>query len=164
MRRLITSGAVPGPNFVQIGLRGYWPERPVWDWMREQGMRWHLMDEIAERGFDAVMDDAIAEALEVADHLYLSVDIDAFDPAFAPATGTPEPGGLAPVDVLRMVRRLAREHRVVGMDVVELCPAYDHADVTVNLAHRLFLACLTGLAERRVRDGSPAGSAVPTEP
>ena len=51
MRRLIESGAIPGRNFIQIGLRSYWPPQDVWEWMAEQGMRWHLMDEIWERGF-----------------------------------------------------------------------------------------------------------------
>ena len=76
MRRLLESGAIPGPNFIQIGLRGYWPDRPLFDWMREQGMRWHLMAEIGERGFEAVLEDAIAEALDGPEVIYLSVDID----------------------------------------------------------------------------------------
>ncbi len=110
MRRLIESGAVPGPNFVQVGLRGYWPPRDTFEWMLEQGMRWHTMQEIWERGFKAVMDDAVAEALERCDRLYVSVDIDVLDPAFAPGTGTPEPGGIQTADLLRLVRRLCREH------------------------------------------------------
>ena len=64
MRRLIESGAVKGKNFVQVGLRGYWPPPDVFAWMREQGMRWHLMREIEERGAEAVIDDAIREALD----------------------------------------------------------------------------------------------------
>ena len=80
MRRLIESGAVEGRNFVQVGLRGYWPPEPVLEWMREQGMRWHLMTEIEERGAEAVVADAIAEALDGPDAIYLSVDIDVVDP------------------------------------------------------------------------------------
>lgn len=153
MRRLIESGAIPGPNFVQVGLRSYWPPREVWDWMAEQGMRWHLMDEIWDRGFSAVLDDAIAEALDGCDLLYISVDIDALDPAHAPGTGTPEPGGIAAVDLLRAVRELAYRHQVVAMDVVEVSPPYDHADCTINVANRLFMECLAGMAARR-RDGA----------
>src|SRR3979490_772558 len=93
MRRLIDSGAIPGRNFHSIGLRSYWPPQDVWEWMAEQGMRWHLMDEIWERGFQAVMADAEAEALDGPELLYISIDIDSLDPAYAPATGTPEPGG-----------------------------------------------------------------------
>jgi agmatinase len=62
MRRLIESGAVPGDRFVQVGLRGYWPPAETFAWMKEQGMVWHTMHEIWERGFKAVMADAVAEA------------------------------------------------------------------------------------------------------
>jgi agmatinase len=151
MRRLIESGAVPGDRFVQVGLRGYWPPAETFAWMREQGMVWHTMHEIWERGFKAVMADAVAEALSKADHLYLSVDVDVMDPAHAPGTGTPEPGGMTSVDLLRMVRQLALEHDIVGMDVVEVAPAYDVSDLTVNAAHRIVFEALAGMAERRRR-------------
>jgi agmatinase len=149
MRRLIESGAIPGKNFVQIGLRGYWPGQDVWDWMAEQGMRWHLMDEVHRRGLDAVLTEAIAEAMDGVDHLYVSVDIDCLDPAFAPGTGTPEPGGLTSADLLRALRRLAMETPLVGFDIMEVAPAYDHADCTVNVAHRCVMEILGGLAAVR---------------
>ena len=149
MRRLIESGAIPGDRFVQVGLRGYWPPADTFDWMREQGMVWHTMQEIWDRGFKAVMDDAVSEALASADHLYISVDVDSLDPSFAPGTGTPEPGGIATSDILRIVRQLAREHNVVGMDVVEVAPAYDVSELTVNVAHRLVMEALGGIAARR---------------
>jgi formimidoylglutamase len=149
MRRLIESGAVAGRNFVQIGLRGYWPPPDVFDWMTEQQMRWHTMAEIEERGFEPVVRDGIAEALDGPDAVYLSVDIDVVDPGAAPGTGTPEPGGLAPFQLLRAVRLIAREVELAGMDVTEVCPPYDHADVTAALANRCLLEALTGLAARR---------------
>jgi len=158
MRRLIESGAVLGRNFVQIGLRGYWPSESVFDWMREQGMRWHLMHDVWERGFAAVLDDAVSQALDGADHLYVSVDVDVLDPAFAPGTGTPEPGGLNPPDLLRAVRRLAMSTNMVAMDVVEVAPAYDVSDVTVNNAHRVVFEALAGLAwKQRSAAGGEAG-------
>jgi agmatinase len=153
MRRLIDSGAIPARNFVQIGLRGYWPGEDVWQWMSDQGMHWHLMDEVLQRGLDAVITDAIAEAMDGVDHLYVSIDIDSLDPSYAPGTGTPEPGGIVAADLLRAVRRLAIETPIVGFDVMEVAPAYDHADATVNVAHRLIFEFLAGLAWRRRRDG-----------
>ncbi len=155
MRRLIDSGAIPAKNFVQIGLRGYWPGPDVWTWMADQGMKWHMMDEVHRRGLDAVITDAIAEATDGVDHLYVSIDIDSLDPAHAPGTGTPEPGGIASVDMLRAVRRLALETPLVAFDVMEVAPAYDHADCTVNVAHRLIMEVLAGLASKR-RQGRPA--------
>ena len=155
MRRLIESGAVPGTHFVQVGLRGYWPPQDTFEWMQEQGMAWHTMQEIWERGFKDVMRDAVGEALAKADKLYVSVDIDVLDPAHAPGTGTPEPGGITTADLLRMVRQLCYEHDVVGVDVVEVSPAYDHAELTVNAAHRVVFEALAGMAARR-RDAAPA--------
>ncbi len=75
------------------------------------------------------------------------------DPGFAPGTGTPEPGGLNPADLLRALRKLALETPLVAMDIVEVAPAYDWADTTVNNAHRCVLEVLAGLAVRR---GGPA--------
>jgi agmatinase len=153
MRRLIESGAVPGTHFVQVGLRGYWPPQDTFEWMLEQGMTWHTMQEIWERGFKEVLREAVAEALAKAEKLYVSVDVDVMDPAHAPGTGTPEPGGITSADLLRMVRQLCYEHDVVGVDVVEVAPAYDHAELTVNAAHRVVFEALAGMAARR-RDAS----------
>jgi agmatinase len=152
MRRLIESGAVLGKNFVQVGLRGYWPPTDVLDWMREQGLRWHLMTEIDERGAEAVIDQAIAEALDGPDAIYLSVDIDVVDPGSAPGTGTPEPGGMLPRELLRAVRRVAGAVELAGMDVVEVSPPYDWAESTAMLANRCALEAISALAAKH-RDG-----------
>jgi agmatinase len=150
MRRLIESGAVPGRNFVQVGLRGYWPPPDVIDWMRGQGMRWHLMAEIERRGFETVLAEAIAQALDGPQAVYLSVDIDVLDPAFAPGTGTPEPGGLTSLQLLRAVREIVLAVRLVGMDVVEVAPAYDGpGQITAEAAHRVVLEALSALAKKR---------------
>ncbi len=153
MRRLIESGAVKGRNFVQVGLRGYWPPLEVFEWMREQGMRWHFMREIEERGAEAVIDDAIAEALDGPDAIYLSLDIDVIDPGMAPGTGTPEPGGMLTREVLRAVRRIAASVEIAGMDVVEVSPPYDHAEVTAMVAHRAALECISSLARKKAGGG-----------
>jgi agmatinase len=151
MRRLIESGAILGKNFVQVGLRGYWPPADVFEWMKAQGMRWHLMNEIWERGIQAVIEDAVAEALDGADCLYVSVDIDVLDPGFAPGTGTPEPGGMNTADLLRTVRRLALDCNVVALDLVEVSPPYDVSDTTVNAGHRVVFEALAGMAARKRR-------------
>lgn len=149
MRRLIESGAVPGPNFVQVGLRGYWPPPEVFDWMRAQGMRWHLMEEIWRLGIAEVMRRAIAEALDGPEMIYISVDIDVLDPAFAPGTGTPEPGGLNPADLLRAIRQVALDTRVVAMDVVEVAPVNDPAELTAQNANRCLVEMISAVGARR---------------
>ncbi|GAC1338561.1 MAG: agmatinase [Candidatus Dormibacteria bacterium] len=158
IRRLIESGAVAGRNFVQVGLRGYWPGPATLAWMAEQGMRWHLMDELVHRGVDEVIGQAIAEALDGPTRIYISVDIDVLDPGFAPGTGTPEPGGMQPADLLRALRRITLETEVCAMDVVEVSPPYDHADITAQNANRCLLEVISALAVRRrqSRQGAPS--------
>jgi agmatinase len=149
MRRLIDEGWIAGRNFVQVGLHGYWPEKDVFEWMQEQGLRWHTMVEIEERGAEAVIADAIAEALDGPECIYLSVDIDVVDPGMAPGTGTPEPGGMLPRELLRAVRRIVGRVDLVGMDVVEVSPPYDRSEVTAMLAHRVVLEAISALAKKR---------------
>jgi agmatinase len=107
------------------------------------------MRDIEERGAEAVIDDAIAEALDGPDSIYLSIDIDVLDPGTAPGTGTPEPGGLLPRELLRAVRRIVGSVHLAGMDVVEVSPPYDHAEVTAMAANRCALEAIGALAAKR---------------
>jgi agmatinase len=120
--------------------------------MREQGLRYHLMTEIEDRGADAVVADAIAEALDGPDAIYLSVDIDVVDPGLAPGTGTPEPGGMLTRELLRAVRQIVGAVDLAGMDIVEVSPPYDWAESTAMIANRAALEAISALAVRR-RDG-----------
>ena len=152
MRRLVESGAVKGRNFVQVGLRGYWPPVETFEWMQDHGLRYHFMHEIEERGADAVVAGAIEEALDGPDYVYLSLDIDVIDPGLAPGTGTPEPGGMLTREVLRAIRQIVGAVDLAGMDIVEVSPPYDHAETTAMAANRAALEAISALALRR-RDG-----------
>jgi len=157
MRRLIESGAVPGHRFVQVGLRGYWPPPEILLWMDEQKMRAFPMRDIVDRGLETVVDEAVSIASDGADGVFLSIDIDVVDPSAAPATGTPEPGGLTARELLDTVNRLGRELDIIGADIVEVSPIYDGpGDITARLANRLVLELLDGMARRRAGQ-SPAG-------
>ena len=149
MRRLIEEGWVAGANFVQIGLRGYWPDEATFTWMRRQGMRWHTQVELEERGVESVIDDAIAEALDGPDQIYVSVDVDVVDPGMAPGTGTPESGGMLGRELLRAIRRIVSAVELAGMDVVEVSPPYDHAEITSMLAMDCVMEALSALAAKR---------------
>jgi agmatinase len=158
MRRLIESGALRGDRFLQIGLRGYWPEPPTLAWMAEQRMRSYEMTEIVARGLDPCLTEAFAIATDDCDGVFLSVDVDVCDPGHAPGTGTPEPGGLSARQLLDAVRRVCLELPVVGVDVVEVSPPYDHADITAALANRVVLESLSAMAARKNGLGhDPAG-------
>jgi agmatinase len=163
MRRLIESGALRGDRFLQIGLRGYWPAPQTLDWMAGQGMRSYEMTEIGRRGLQVCLSEAFAIATHECEGVFLSVDIDVCDPAHAPGTGTPEPGGLSARELLDSVRRICLELPVVGLDVVEVSPPYDHAEITAALANRVVLEALSAIARRRqdAREGTVWNPAAP---
>jgi agmatinase len=173
MRRVVQDGFVAGTDFLQFGLRGYFPDPPDWAWMRDAGMTWWTMYDIDERGFRPALEELLARASTLPDRIYLTVDVDVLDPAFAPGTGTPEPGGLTSRELLYAVRRIGRELPLVGMEIVEVSPLFDPSGITALVAHRLVLEALSGIAARRndlaaagalsaVADGRPtAASALP---
>jgi agmatinase len=147
-RHLVDQGIVAGNNLIQVGLRGYWPWPEEFEWMRSNGVLWYRMDEVAERGIDAIVRDVLAALAEV-DHVFLSVDVDVLDPAHAPGTGTPEPGGMTTRELLRAVRLLTCARGFAGIEVVEVSPPYDHSDITATAAHGVVLEALSGLALHR---------------
>ena len=149
MRRLIEDGYVRGDRFLQLGLRGYWPDEATLLWMRDQNMRSYEMTEIHHRGLNVVLDESFARLTDGCDGVFLSVDIDVVDPGMAPGTGTPEPGGMTSRELLEAVRRICLELPVVGIDVVEVAPAFDSAEITAILANRVVLEALSAIAKRR---------------
>ncbi len=148
LRLLVEEGSLRGEHIVQVGLRGYWPPPSDFEWARSQGFRWHLMEEVIERGADDVVGDVLEEMNDVR-HVFLSVDVDVCDPAFAPGTGTPEPGGMQARELLRAVRRIASALPIAGAEVVEVSPPYDQAEITALLAHRVIVEVLSGMALRK---------------
>ena len=150
MRRLIESGAVAGKQLRAGGPARILAARSTSSsGCGAQGMRWHLMREIEERGAEAVIDAAIAEALDGPDAVYLSIDIDVIDPGMAPGTGTPEPGGMLTREVLRAIRRIVGAVDLAGMDIVEVSPPYDHAEITAAAANRCALEAISALAVKK---------------
>src|SRR5438105_11863402 len=84
------------------------------------------------------------------EHVYISCDIDVLDTAYAPGTGTPEPGGFTTREMFPVVRRLCAEAHVVGFEVVEVAPGLDPAYTTALNANRVVVEALTGLAMRKL--------------
>jgi agmatinase len=135
-RHAIEEGLILPGQLHQVGLRGPWGCAEDGLISAEHGARVTSADDLAAHGAPTVAS-LIRE--QIGDRpAYLSFDVDAVDPAFAPGTGTPVPGGLSSREALQLVRGLAGV-RLVGMDLVEVCPALDHADLTATLAaHLLF--------------------------
>lgn len=153
MHRLVEDGIVPGEHLLQVGLRSWWPGPEAFAWAREHGIRSWRAREIRERGLRAVLDDVLAGIPDDAP-LWISFDIDVVDPAFAPGTGTAEPGGLSAGEALDAVLRVSRERKLLGFELVEVSPPYDVADTTAMLAHRLVMEALSAMAFRSVAAGS----------
>ena len=122
----IREGLVDPHRMVQVGIRSP-VQREVWDWTLGQGVTILTAQDVHEIG-PAVVADRI-RAVVGTSGTYLSFDIDVLDPSAAPGTGTPEVGGLASWQMQAILRRL-RGMQFVGMDVVEVAPAYDIAEIT----------------------------------
>lgn len=147
--RAVKEGHVKGENYIQVGLRGPWPSQDGFEWMRDNGVRYHTMPEIIERGWDDVMEDALREAREGGKKIYISFDVDVLDPAFIPGTGTPVPGGMTMREAIPIVRRLCAENDVVGFEIVEVAPLLDPTYRTALNANFIVHSCLTGVAMRK---------------
>jgi agmatinase len=148
MYRLVEQGHVTPERYVQIGLRGFWPEEEEFRWQAERGITSFLMPEVTRLGIDQVVERAIEIA--GAGPVFLTVDIDVLDPAYAPATGTPEPGGMTPAELFSACRAVASRVQLVGADVVEVAATGLH-DRTALAADRVVREMLSGLA--LARDG-----------
>ena len=147
--RAVKEGHVLARNFIQVGLRGPWPGPEGFEWMRNNGMRYHTMAEVQKRGWDEVMKRALAEAREGGRKIFISFDVDVLDPAFMPGTGTPVPGGLTMREAIPIVRRLCAENDLVGFELVELDPLLDNSYRSALNGNFILHACLTGVAMRR---------------
>lgn len=145
MYRLVRDGHVDPRRYVQIGLRGYWPGEREFAWQAERGITSFFMHDVRDLGIREVVERTVV--VVGGGPVFLSVDVDVLDPAYAPGTGTPEPGGMTSADLLWAVRALASRLELVGMDVVEVIPtAVGSADVTALVAERVVREALTGLA------------------
>lgn len=145
----IQEGLVSPKHTVQIGLRSS-GERAAREYVQDQGGLIYTARQM--RGLDgAGLQPLIEQILERLGNrpCYLTLDIDCLDPAFAPGTGTPEPGGMSSSQVLTFLEALAPLN-MVGMDCVEVAPAYDHAELTSNAAATLVWTYLCGQVAKRV--------------
>jgi agmatinase len=148
MRRLVEAGHVDPRRYAQIGLRGYWPGETEFTWQAERGITSFFIRDVRDLGIGEV----VRRAVEVVGPgpVFLTVDIDVLDPAFAPGTGTPEPGGMTTPELLWAVREVAAQLEVIGADMVEVIPTgVGSADITALAADRIIREILGGIALRR---------------
>lgn len=145
-RRAIEEDLIDTSAYIQIGIRGPTSGPEDWSDAREMGARVVTIDQVFEMGIPAVIQETLAAIGERP--VYVSLDIDSVDPAFAPGTGTPEVGGLSSYQILQLVRGM-RGMSLIGFDLVEVSPAYDHGEITSILAANLVFEFLSLLALKR---------------
>jgi len=148
MFRLVEAGKLATKRYVQIGLRGYWPGEETFRWQADNEITSFFMHDVRQAGIEEV----VGRTLGIVGDgpVYLTVDVDVLDPAFAPGTGTPEPGGMTSTDLLWACREVARRLELAGAEVVEVIPtAPGSSDITALVADRIVRETLNGIALRR---------------
>lgn len=146
VRNVVDENLIPAENIMQIGLRSP-VDRETKRWLPERGG--HVIDAIDAQVLGAHM---VAERIKrfVADRpVYISFDIDVLDPAFAPGTGTPEVGGLSTSYMLLLLNEISCVN-IVGMDLVEVNPAYDHSEITALAGATLLWTVASMIGVRHV--------------
>ena len=144
--RAIEENLIDTSAYLQIGLRGPTSASHDLENARQLGAKTLPIGQVFEMGIPAVVD-TIRQTVGNRP-VYVSLDIDAVDPAFAPGTGTPEVGGLSSYQMLQLVRGL-QGLNLVGFDLVEVSPPYDHSEITAILAANLVFEFLSLLALKK---------------
>jgi agmatinase len=146
--RLLDDGIVNGSDTIQIGLRGPDVTADGLQWLRDQGVRYHTMAEIQQRGFDNVLKRVQREVDRGPDAFFVSIDVSALAPAEMIAAGRVEANGLNIEQVTRTIRHVCAAKQIVGFEITDLAPMMDLSDLSVLHANAVLNACLVGIAVR----------------
>jgi len=132
---------VAAANLVQVGIGGWQVPRPGVQEARKRQTNVLTIDDMERLGIEKTAEIALELALDGADMLYISFDVDSVDCGFVPGTGWPEPGGFLPREALKLLGLVAKEG-ICGLEVVEVSPPYDTSDITALLATRVVVEAL----------------------
>jgi agmatinase len=147
--RLLDEGVVAGDDTIQVGLRGPDVNADTLQWLRDQGVRYHTMAEIHQRGLDNVLKRVRREVDRGPDAFFVAVDVSALAPAEMIAAGRVEANGLSIEDVTRTIRDVCAAKDIVGFEITDLAPMMDLSDLSVIHANAVLNACLVGVAVRK---------------
>lgn len=146
---LLQQGIVNGRNVVQVGLRGPSVDIDTLRWLQSQGVRYHTMTEIQQRGFDRVLRRMLREVERGPDSYFVSIDVSAIDPAELVAAGRATSHGLALEEVTRAIRHVCAAKKIVGFEITDLAPMLDLSTLSVMHSNAVLNACLNGIAVRK---------------
>lgn len=149
VRRLIDEGHVLGEHFWQIGLNSAKPAGSDLEWMRRNNVKFRYMHEIDRKGWRTVLQEVLDEVeASGIENVFISLDTDVLEPAYAPGMGTPEPGGMTIRELFPMLRGVAAATNVVGLEIVEVNPLTDPTYRSKLVAVRAMREMMTGMAMR----------------
>ena len=138
-RALIEEGVITGEQLIQIGIRNFSNSRPYYEYGKEKGVTIYTMKDVREQGVKELVKKSIAQLKGKVDVIYVSLDMDVLDQAFAPGCPAIGPGGMTSDDLIDGIRFLSEEPLVKGMDIVEIDPTVDFRNMTTKLAAYVIL-------------------------
>lgn len=149
MRNLIESGVVEGSNMYNIGLHGFFNTKDLKKYADELGVNYLTLRNARKKGMEETVIQCLHELAAKVDTIYLTVDMDCLDIAYAPGVPASTPGGMTTEELLDGVLAAGRHPKVMAMDIVCLDPLKDtHVQPTVKLGTHVFLTFLTGVMQR----------------
>jgi formimidoylglutamase len=140
---------VRGENVVQIGVHGYVYSTVYRDFVKKSGMKIFTPLDVYKRGILEVVSEALQRASDGTDMIYVSVDIDVLDQAYAPGTNAPFPGGLTTRELTTAIFEIAKHPKIRAMDLMEVAPPLDIQDLTSKVGAEVLMNFLCGLCSRK---------------
>ncbi|HEX6287322.1 MAG TPA: agmatinase family protein [Acidimicrobiia bacterium] len=146
IRGLIEEHGLPGRNIVQIGIHSFANSNAYREYCEQEGVTTVTVAQIENIGMEEAVDVALSRLSATCDRIYVDVDIDVLDRAYAPACSGARPGGLSVRQLAHGVTRCASHPIVRAIDFVEVDPSADRDDQTIDVMAHLFLSAVAGLA------------------
>jgi arginase family enzyme len=147
VRALLADG-LPGENIVQIGIQSFANSSEYFQIAKDAGIDVFPVEQVTEEGIEVIFERALHQLARKVEVIYVDLDLDVMDRAFAPATAGARPGGLTPLDIRRAAYICGRHPKVRVMDLVEIDPTRDSNDITAMAAAACLLSFASGLLER----------------
>ncbi len=140
LRRILELEGILQENIAVIGYRSVSPQEK--EFLENASIKLYSSYEIFEKGLKEFLLD-LTGFLKGLKRVYVTVDVDVLDPAYAPGSGYPEPGGLTTRELLGILHAIGRKSRLQGMDIVEVCPPFDHSNITSLAAAKILLETMS---------------------
>jgi formiminoglutamase len=147
-RNLIDKGVIEGKNLYQIGIRNFSNGKEYTDFGRKQDVTMYTMDDVHTLGIISILEKCVQELKTRVDSIYVSLDMDVMDQAFAPGCPAIGPDGMDTHTIKQAIHYLSQQKEVAALDIVEIDPTLDFRDMTSRLAAYLVLTFITGYLKR----------------